>query len=410
MTRLAPLLAALLLAACSDVVPEDGTKPVALELNLGGTTGLATLNECILSQATALLYFDGNLGLSSGDFSSRVLWSSSDPGVVEVSNGELPAASGGGYYAAGVLVPHRTGVVQVSASYLDFVASITLEVQPVLLSLEPELTDIAERSHQAFELNITTASGLSVSAAEGVSWNLDQAVSNANVDASGLLSANSAGEGRFTLRAQPVGCDRSATQSLKVSTIDHLELEREQPEAALPVGISDLLRVQAHFAGSGSLPQNLSSQMEYEADDDEIIGLATVGDALKLSALEAGSSGGVARFEPDQGSSYSIRLPDYTVQELDIGSLRLNPQELRLVYPATGELTAWAGFEDGIERPVSRHVSWSSSDSTLIAVVTGGESFGSVQIANSDYSGQAYAAFGGYTAAAGVLVYRNEGP
>lgn len=410
MRNASPLLAALLLAACSDVVPEEGTEPVALEVNIGGTKTLASLNECILNQATALLYFDGNLGLSSGDFSARSSWVSSDPGVVAVSNGELPAASGGGFYAAGVLLPRRTGVAQITASYLDFRSTITVEVQPVILNLEPALTDLAERSTQAFDLKITTASGLSTTSAEGQQWSIDQAISNANVSTAGLVTANSAGDGRFTLRAQPIGCDRSATLSLKVSAIDHLELLREQPDAPLPVGISDLLRIEAHFAGSGSLPQELTSQMQFEADDEEVLGLGVVGDALRVLALAEGSSGGTASFEPDNGPAFSIALPSYSVQELEPTSLRLNPQELRLVYPATGELTALAGYTDGIERPVSRHVSWSSSDSNLIGVSTVGESYGTVSTANSDYSGQAYAAFGGYTAATNVLVYRNDGP
>ena len=403
------LLTALLLAACSDVVPEEGTQPVALEVNIGGAQTLASLNECILAQATALLYFDGNLGLSTGDFSARASWVSSDPGVVAVSNGELPAASGG-VYAPGVLVPRRTGVAQITASYLDFRSIITVEVQPVLLALEPNLTDLAERSTQGFDLKISTASGLLQTAAEGLTWSIDQAISNANVSAAGQVSANSAGDGRFTLRAQPVGCDRSATLSLKVSAIDHLELVREQPDAPLPVGISDLLRVEAHFADAASLPQELTSQMRFEADDDEVLGLAVIGDALQVYGSSEGRSGGTASFEPDNGPSFRIALPSYTVQELDPVSLRLNPRELRLVYPVTGELTALARYTDGIERPVSRHVRWSSSDSSQIGVATGGESYGTVSTANSNYSGQAYAAFGGDTAAAGVLIYRNDGP
>lgn len=411
MRQATPLpLAALLLAACSDVVPEDGTKPVALEVSIGGTQTLASLNECILNQATALLYFDGNLGLSTGDFSARASWVSSDPGVVAVSSGELPAASGGGVYAAGVLVPRRTGVAQITASYLDFRSTITVEVQPVILTLEPQLTDLAERSTQGFDLKISTASGLLQTAAEGLTWSIDQAISNANVSTAGLVTANSAGDGRFTLRAQPVGCDRSATLSLKVSAVDHLELVREQPDAPLPVGISDLLRVEAHFADAASVPQELTSQMRFEADDDEVLGLAVVGDALQIYGSSEGHSGGIGSFEPDNGPSFSIALPSYTVQELDPVSLRLNPQELRLIYPVTGQLTALARYADGIERPVSRHVSWSSSDSSQIGVATSGESYGTVSTANSNHSGQAYAAFGGYTAAASVLVYRNDGP
>lgn len=400
---------ALLLAACGGVVPEQGTQPVALSLAMAdGRSGLVSLNECILEQATALLRFDGNLGQTTGDFSTRASWSSSDPAVVAVSNGELPAASGGGSYAAGVLLPRRTGVARVSARYLDFVATLDVEVQPVRLTLRPALREIAERSYQDFDLTITTASGLVATAAEGIAWNIDQATSAARIDA-GRVTANAASAEGFTLRAQPVGCDRGATQELKVSAIDHLALLREQPEAVLPLGISELLRVQVHFADATSPPQELAGQVEAEAGDEEVLGIALRGEALQLTGRSEGTSGGTIRYAPEGAPAFSLRLPDYTVQALDVTALRLEPESLRLTYPDSGELTAWARYADGIERPVSRHVVWSSSDGTAIAIGTGGETAATVRIGDRDYSGQAYARFGDLVRAAAVLVYRNEG-
>jgi hypothetical protein len=406
---LTALVAALLLAACGDTSVSEGTEPVALTVNLAGATGTVAVSECILSQATATLYFDGNLGLSSGDFSARAVWTSSDPGVVAVSNGELPAAGGSGYYAAGVLLPRRTGVAQVSAKYLDFTSTMTVEVQPVLMTLEPALSEIAERSSQSFELKLASSSGLVVSAAEGIGWSIDQAVTNANVDSSGKLTANAAGDARFTLRAQPVGCDRSASMSLKVSAIDHLSYSREQPEAPLPVGYSDLLKVYAYFADAGSPPQNLTAQLSYEAEDDEILGLTLGSDYLLVTALDTGSSGASASFEPENGKALSLTLPSYVTEELEPSDLRLTPDSQRLVYPATGLVSALALFEDGIERPVSRHVVWSSSDSNLLTVNGSGDSAGEISTANVDYSGQVYAALGSYTASSDVLVYSNDG-
>lgn len=406
--RFAALCLALLAPACSDL-PDEGTKPVALEANLGGTTGLATVNECIPSQATATLYFDGNLGLSAGDYSDRARWDSSDPGIVAVSNGELPAASGG-FYAPGVLLPKRTGSVQITAEYLDFRSTLTLEVQPVFLQLEPALTDVAARSEQAFSLELRSASGLLVTAPEGVDWSIDQAVSQASVGDSGLLQANAAADEGFTLRAQPLGCEQSATLALKVSDIDHLELVREQPDAILPVGISDRIEVHAHFAGEQRRSQNLSTQMRYEADDDSVLGLALGGEALQLTALEEGEGGGTAIFEPALGETLQIALPRYRVADLETTGLRLTPDSLRLPYPATGMLQALARYEDGIERPVSRHVSWSSSDASQVSIVATGSDAGEVNCANRDYSGQAYASLAGFNASAAVLCYRNEGP
>ena len=299
-------------------------------------------------------------------------------------------------------------MARLSARYLDFVATLDVEVQPVRLTLEPELREIAERSHQDFTLTLTTASGLFATAPEGIAWSIDQAVSHAHLDGS-RLHANAAADEGFTLRAQPVGCDRSATLALKVSAIDRLAVLREQPDAPLPLGISELLRVQAHFADPASPPQELGAQVEAEADDSEVIGLARVGEALQLTALAEGRSGGSIRFARDGAPALDLRLPDYTVQTLDPTALRVHPESLRLTYPETGELTAWARYADGIERPVSRHVAWSSSDATAIAVGTGGQTEATVTIADRDYSGQAYARLGTLLRAAEVLGYRNPG-
>jgi hypothetical protein len=79
--------------------------------------------ECLTSGLRALLYFqDGSVG----DFTNRVTWSSSNPGAVQVSNGDV--AGPGGFYARGVLVPTGQGNAIVTANYFGIIGQTAVSV------------------------------------------------------------------------------------------------------------------------------------------------------------------------------------------------------------------------------------------------------------------------------------------
>ena len=62
---------------------------------------------------------------------------------------------------------------------------------------------------------------------------------------------------------------------------------------------------------------------------------------------------------------------EYTFSDIDMTSLRVDPASLDLSYPALGRAFAYATFEDGIERPVTRYVSWSTTSSDLLSIGSG---------------------------------------
>lgn len=89
------------------------------------TTPLPSLRmyECLTSGLRALMYFqDGSVG----DFTSRVTWTSSNPGAVQVSNGDIAAP--GGFYAKGTLVPAGAGNAVVTASYFGILGQTAISV------------------------------------------------------------------------------------------------------------------------------------------------------------------------------------------------------------------------------------------------------------------------------------------
>lgn len=122
-------LALLGLAGCDSI--GDGSTIVALEVQsaAGDTTDPFMVHRCLRDQLVAIATFtDG----TRANYSGRVTWESSDPAVVAVSNGDLPAvqivdgafAASSFNYGSGILEPRAaSGTATVTARFLSFAAS-----------------------------------------------------------------------------------------------------------------------------------------------------------------------------------------------------------------------------------------------------------------------------------------------
>jgi hypothetical protein len=120
-------LALLSLTACDSVVG-SGNGPRRLVIVKPGTTApLPTLKEyqCLTSALGARLEFDDG---SAGDYSARVVWSSSNTGAVEVSSGNIPIPGTSLFYAGGTLIPHGPGSAVVTANYFGLETQIAITV------------------------------------------------------------------------------------------------------------------------------------------------------------------------------------------------------------------------------------------------------------------------------------------
>ncbi|WP_029922888.1 Ig-like domain-containing protein [Nevskia soli] len=115
------------LAACSGAVG-SGNAPQRAEIATPGTVNqINTLRmyQCLTSGVSALIFFNDN---SVGDFTGRVKWTSSNPGAVMVSNGDIPVGDGRGFYSAGTLVPAGPGNAIITADYFGIVSQLAVSV------------------------------------------------------------------------------------------------------------------------------------------------------------------------------------------------------------------------------------------------------------------------------------------
>jgi hypothetical protein len=122
-------LASAALGACSNEVGEGVAPKSLLITNIAPApiTPVASVQayQCLTSALRAVMVFSNG---QEGNFSARVIWSSSNPGVVEISNGDIPVPGGTGFYARGVLIGVGAGNATITASYSGITASTDVSV------------------------------------------------------------------------------------------------------------------------------------------------------------------------------------------------------------------------------------------------------------------------------------------
>lgn len=403
MSRFLPTVAigaAGLLAGCggaADLSVGSGTGPTGLYLAFGSVeTGAIEVPECVASQVSAVLVFEGDEA-SNGDFSSRVSWTSSAPDTVYVSDG-IHAGPDGVIVPAGSVIGLKPGQSQLTATFSTFTASASVEVVALAgLRIDPALTDLVPDLDQPFRLLLRpTAQRPELDVTTSAQWRFAAPTAIASVDeGSGVVSANSARSGETaTLNARIAGCGRDVSLPLRVSTPEALHIDYEQgSELRLPVGYSEALAVTASFATPGSVAQNLSSRIEIDDLDDDLLAVTAGSEHLFVQAVDSS----------DVATGFTLRLPDrslgvaskrWLASDTDLLRVTLAPDDLRIRYPDTAMLVASGLFADGVTRPICRHVTWSSEASSVTVTVGVVDEAGKVTVPDAEVTTTIGAAVG----------------
>lgn len=382
------LLGAGLLAACgggsATLDVGSGTGPTGLSVAYGGVAGGFEIPECLATAVTAVLAFSDG---SNGDFSGRVTWATNAPDVLYIADGITPGPDGL-LLAAGTVIGLKPGQAQLTATFSTYSASASVEVRALSgLRIDPQLTDIAERLPQPFHLLLrATDSSPEQDETGSVLWSFVRPTATAAVGAgTGIVEANGASSEALTLRARLPGCGRELDLPLRVSTPQALRIDYEQgSELRLPVGYSEALRVYADFATAGSTAQNLSAVVEIDGLDDDRLSLTTGSEALFVQALDSIGDAGFTLRLPDR--SLSVASKRWQTSGAELLRVSLSPSQLDVIYPATGQFTALGLFDDGATRPVTRHIAWTSDDTTVTIATGLVDKAGEVTVPNGEVS------------------------
>ncbi|NKF23932.1 hypothetical protein [Solimonas marina] len=393
------------MAGCNGGSPVGtGKGPQSLEVTYDSSPDAVDMVECQTSTLSATATFaddDGNHA-STTDVSARVVWSSSNPGVIDVSNGDIETYAGSGsYYATGTVIARSTGSAVITATYADtMTASIGVNAAEISsMRISPVLTRMAPDSQTTFSLYVQPQlDQLEQDLTSSAVWSITDAGAPAVVSGVSLVTASRTPVDQdFTLEARLPACNKYLTQVMSIGNVSSLKLTYEQPEdQPVPVVLGDRVKVEAVFDDTSAPNQNLSGQVDVEAADGynesnattSVSSAATTTDSNGTTQLQLTPyllvNGDEDRLNreialkltyDEDGIDMSTTTRVYTFTDTDMLSLRIDPTETNLQFPNLGQLQAYGTFEDGVERPVTRLVNWvlyDTGDSDLLTVTSSG--------------------------------------
>lgn len=368
------VLLSVLLAGCSSI--GEGTYPSDLTITYGTQgSSVVEVSECSIFNLNAIVSFDGD-GTSTGDFSQRVSWESSDPGVASISNGDLfpEGTDGTTVYGQGVVIARRPGYATIRAEYLEFSAAIVVEILPLNdIRIEPEMAHVAAHTRQNFALVGEVENNPDTYyLTDLVSWTVEPAANNAYMDAdySGRLIAGSADAAApVRIVAELPECGRYAVREVTIEEPSNFDLRHEaDANAVLPLGYTEMVQLWAQFA-DGSTEQNLSNQVEVAVSDAELIqSLTIISSASNEYALLVDPLITSDEDIDDADLVYlDIGLPRreevfqtkfWQLADLELVAMSTPTDTLSISYPDTYALQVEGTFEDGSERDITRHLNW----------------------------------------------------
>lgn len=381
------VVAAALLAGCSGIGDGNGLESLSLVPFSGAQEdGSMKVFECVRNRVNAFGTFTDN---TIGDYTTRVRWTSSNPEVVRISNGDEPVpGSDTEVFINGTLTPVAPGTARITADYVGLSKSIDVTVEsPDSLAIVPANPPLAPGSLLALRVR-ASLEGTEFDVTSGVTWEFaepDDDVAEID-DGTGIVTGVGEG-GPLTAEASFIGaCDTVLSTQVRVVPIQRLEIRREfdPPLTELIVGTSELLKAIAHFDvdgdGQEDATQDLSTQAIFASTNTQAAAFSTVpGVTNDLLALAAGTGIGIgARFAPDDdddddnGSPYEpvdaepflLSTVAATLNAISIAPLTPTIEKLGTVqFKATGSYDNGARTQD-----ITRHVLWTSSNISQVTI------------------------------------------
>jgi len=379
---------ALTIAACSSPVG-NGVGPVAIIVNpVAGTVvtpqGVTTVYQCFEGAMTATLVFSDG---STGNFTNRVVWSSSDEGVVRVSNGDIPAPDGSGVYAAGTLIPVTSGNATVTAKYAAIVQNVPVSVGLPSNFTIRSVTQSFPTPVTAQTLGVGTTQQYSISAVtDGVEKDVSQYArwaiggSIASVSSTGIVTALGVG-GPGQLTASFLNCSNTSTANISVANINSIQLAPEFGTDPLQMINSEKINVLANLSDGSQ--QDVSLQATLTSTNTQIASFLLASNILQPAAtgdVTVTATLNNSYLAPDQ----TISIISATLSDLSIAPtsavVRAGSDQI-VPFKATGT------FTNGQVQDITRAVTWAVTDATLASISNVKATAGFVT-ANASITGQ----------------------
>lgn len=326
------------------------------------------------------------------DYSTRAHWTSSNPDVVQVSNGDILLPDDSGLaYTGGTLIPVALGSATISVEFVGLTASYDVEVRRVnSVALDNTLNTLAPGTTATFQLK-ADIDGYTVDVTALTSWSFDEATEEAPQDGIALIGAGTgyieavAPGGPLTARASlplcegdPLGADLSVPVTVADPQSITLSREFETLNSELVNGTTEAYTVIAQFANGDT--QDISVFTTVDSDNpDSLVGPTLLPN--QMTAIAAGSNNVQAHYGGDDGNDAE---GDYDPPAVDSNTVAVNVVDRTLesisIEPANNTITALGSVQlqgighydgDSYTQPISRNLTWTSSDATIVSVGSG---------------------------------------
>ncbi|HET8883389.1 MAG TPA: hypothetical protein VFM56_14540 [Solimonas sp.] len=407
-------------AACHGV--GDGSKPDHMQIaQTGGLLGLNSGKSfvCFAEPLTLSIVFDN--GRYDSSFATRAHWTSSNPDVAAVSNGDiLYPGSTTLAYSSGVVVPKQPGTTTITANFASLSASYDLTIEnPSSFSIEPASISMARHSTspinakaviEGYTRTVTTFGTWSFTDQDDETTDTDTGDDTTDdnpLDKVVQLSSSSsgvallAGDTLGTRTAQltlacPEGSDAAAMAAsalkapVNVRELKTLTITPEFPatqqlnvmtygsgDDATTVNTTETMQVLGGFGDGVADTQDLSTQVTLQSSDKTSI-VPVIG---YVSVLKAGSATVTASYpiidaegnpvydDVDPVTSAPVTI---TGGERTFKSLAIAPSDEQTLTALDDlQYSAIATFTDDTTQDITRHVFWSVSDASIAAIGNG---------------------------------------
>lgn len=369
-----PAIASVMLAACG--VTGKGLGPVGLVIHTA--TGAATSNSVARAFVCFATPLSGYVDFSDGtaaDYTGRIVWSSSNPGVAEVSNGDILQPDSTADYAYGTVIPHNPGTTVITADFQGLTQQLTVSVgAPTDFTIVRQDQGLPT-AVTALSVGVGTTQNLKVDATlDGVVkdvsaytfWSV-AAPGLASIDsASGLLKGLGAGGPTRVIASFPI-CGENTTLPLTVSDLNRIEIDPEFGADALIVGDDEKMNVMADLADGTQ--EDVSLQATLSSEDPDVADFSPL-DANSLPDILTAAQPGAVQVMASLNDTYQAAPVTVTVVSAALQSIVINPASATLTAGSSQivPFRASGTFDNGQVQDVTRVVTW-TSDNTAVATV-----------------------------------------
>ncbi|PLX82391.1 MAG: hypothetical protein C0617_14875 [Desulfuromonas sp.] len=362
MKRLLAALCLIILAAiagCSE--DDDPTRPndfaVLTSLAIGSE------NLFVAGGTTNQFTATGNFsGAFTRDLTAEVVWNSSDPTLLSVSNS--PETAGLGQ----ALAP---GTVTVSAETEGLSTQLTFIVTDAALAsltVSPDQADVTAGLNVQFEATGTFDDGSAQELRRDVNWSsADAAVATISNATGNEGLATGVAEGSTAIIAAFAGLSAEAGLIVSAAVLDSIAITPVDPELAADTSL-ELTATGTFSDGSTS---DLTEEVLWSSDDESI---ATVSNDAGDEGLARGLSAGDATIEAEFQDI--IAEADLSVTDALLEEIEIEPEDPTIEVGARQQFTATGTFSDNTTQDITRDANWSSDDEDVATVSNDSDSKG----------------------------------